>query len=261
VNVEIGRGNRLLDDFSDPGSWSYTTNYIDKVTLSRQLHPDYQTEMLRVDYEFTYSNRTAGITLNKNIDVYGMPDSILMEATGNGRSASFYYFLDHPNGLCVVPAFSGSSLQNYKAPVNIAGIAQEDYPLSFKSIRLIVEKDPAYVPGQKYSGTFWLKGVYAVYPAKDPQSTLGYPVVPSLCTAFPNPVKGGFSLHTTGAVTGQVRMVLYNLGGQPVMDRSVEIGPGGISGYIPVGKIPPGSYLLRVIGESASLKGKLIVLP
>lgn len=133
VDVEIGRGNLLLDDFSDPGSWSYTTSYIDKVTLSRQVHPDFQAEMIRVDYEFTYSNRTASITLNKNIDVYGMPDSVLMEATGNGRKASFYYFLDHPNGLCVVPAFTGTSLQGYKAAVNTAGIAQEDYPLLLKA--------------------------------------------------------------------------------------------------------------------------------
>ena len=261
VDVEIGRGNLLLDDFSDPGSWSYTTSYIDKVTLSRQVHPDFQVEMMRVDYEFTYSNRTASITLNKNIDVYGMPDSVLMEATGNGRKASFYYFLDHPNGLCVVPAFTGTSLQGYKAAVNTAGIAQEDYPLLFKSIRLIVEKDPSYVAGQKYSGTFWLKGVYAVYPAKDPQNSLSRPVTPPACSVFPNPVKGGFYLQTDGAVTGPVRMRLYTLGGQLVMDEYIEIGPGGVSDYIPVVKIPPGAYLFVVSGDSGSLKGKLIVLP
>ncbi len=261
VNVEIGRGNLQLDDFSDPGSWIYTTSYIDKVTLSRQPHPDYQTEMLRVDYEFTYSNRTASITLNKNIGVYGMPGSIMMEASGNGRKASFYYYLDHPNGLCVVPAFTGTSLQEYIAPLNIAGIAQEDYPVMFKSIRLIVEKDPSYVQGQRYSGTFWLKGLYAVYPAKDPQSALIRPAVLTGCTVFPNPVKNGFYLQTTGDLTGHVQLLMYTLGGQTVMDRSVEIGTGGISGYIPLGKMTPGSYLLIVNGETASLKGKLIIIP
>jgi hypothetical protein len=38
--------------------------------------------MMKVDYSFTYSNRTASITLNKDIDIYGMPDSIMMEAAG-----------------------------------------------------------------------------------------------------------------------------------------------------------------------------------
>lgn len=261
VDVEIGCGNLLLDDFSDPGTWGFTTSYIDRVTLSRQIHPGYQTEMMRVDYEFTFSNRTASISLNKNIGVYGMPDSILMDATGNGYKASFYYFLDHANGLCTVPPFAGSSLQQYKAPVNIAGIPQEDYPLTFKSIRLIVEKDPSYVQGQKYSGTFWLKGVYAVYPAKDPQSSLKRPVIPPACSVFPNPVKGGFYLQTNGSVSGPVRMLMYTLGGQAVVDRLIDIGPGGISDYIPVGKIPPGSYLFIVNGDRASLKGKLIVLP
>jgi hypothetical protein len=261
VDVEVGRGNLLLDDFSDPGSWSYITNYIDKVTLSRQMHSDISSEMLRVDYEFTYSNRTASITLNKNIGVYGMPDSILMEATGNGRKASFYYYLDHTNGLCVVPPFTGTSLLEYKAPVNHAGIAQEDYPVMFKSIRLIVEKDPSYVQGQRYSGTFWLKGLYAVYPAKDPQSALRRPAVPPGCSVFPNPVKDGFYLQTTCDLTGHVHLILYTMGGQAVMNRFVEIGTGGISGYIPLEKIMPGSYLLIVNGETASLNGKLIVIP
>jgi hypothetical protein len=261
VNVEVGRGNLLLDDFSDPGSWSYMTSYIDKVTLSRQIHPDTGSEMLRVDYEFTYSNRTASITLNKNIDVYGMPDSILMEATGNGRKASFYYYLDHANGLCVVPPFTGTSLLDYKAPINLAGIAQEDYPVMFRSIRLIVEKDLSYVQGQKYSGTFWLKGLYAVYPAKDPQSALKRPVIPPGCLVFPNPVKSGFYLQTNGDLTGHVHLILVTMGGQTVMNRFVEIGTGGISDYIPLGKIMPGSYLLIVNGETSSLNEKLIIIP
>jgi hypothetical protein len=209
VSVEVGRGYMLLDDFGQPSTWSYTMNQIENVTLSRAIHPDYDTEMMKVDYSFTYSNRTASITLNKDIDIYGMPDSIMMEAAGNGYRASYYFILDHLYGLCQSPVFSDATLARRRALINTSGFKQEEYPVPLKSVRLVVERDPSYISGTKYSGTFWLKGLYAVYPTKDQGSFLKQIVMQDQdVKIIPNPVSDGFYLQLESMHDRQCRSEL-----------------------------------------------------
>ncbi len=261
VSVQIGRGRMLLDDFSDPSSWISSLSYIDQVTLKREKHPQSQEEMLRVDYSFLYSNRTASITLTKEIPVYGMPDSLMMEAAGSGTKNSYYYLLDHTAGLCQVPAFTGSSLVGRTSAIRSAEIPQEDYPLTMKSIRLIVERDPSFVTGTRYTGTFWLRGLYALYPEGDPQSRLVSPALMHGEGIFPNPAREGFYLRGGEGVQGNARVALFSMRGEPLREWEVTFVPGGRSPFLPLDSLPAGYYLYKVSGEGFHMKGKLIVVP
>ncbi len=259
MTVEIGRGEVLLDDFSNAGSWSVSKNWIDEVSLSRVLFPGTNEEVLKVDYSMTYANRTASITLEKTIDIYGMADSVLLQATGNGKSASFILMLDHAMGACVVPSFTGESMMNHYAAIRVEDIPQEDYPLSFKSVRLTIERDASYTVGSVYSGTFYLKSLKVVYPEKDPASSVMTPEVPSRVLVFPNPASTGVSVQLTGEGSGPLQLSLFALNGAKMGDWQLgELRKGDVA-RVALGNLPPGTYLYRISGRGTSEFGKLVI--
>lgn len=261
VEVEIGEGYLLVDDFADPSLWSSSASYVDKVTLTRQIHPELHSEMLKVDYAFTYSNRTASMTLNRRMILYGMPDSILLEAAGSGTRNSFYYILDHPSGLCVVPPFTGTGMMRHKAPVQKASILQEDYPLSLTGIRLILEKDPAFVNGSKYSGSFWLKGLYAVYPfTLSGSNTLQSGKAGDLLL-WPNPAREGIFLQYTGPPAVIDRFVLYDGNGRRIRIEEINLRGDGRQVYLSLSGLPPALYYYEATGGQVRRTGRILLLP
>jgi hypothetical protein len=261
VSVEIGRGNVLLDNFSEPDSWEVSLSHIDHISLTREIHPVYNEEMLKVDYEFTYSNRTASITLSKEIDIYGMPDSLFMEAAGSGYRSSYFYLLDHSYGLCQVPTFSDSTFQKKKAAIRTSQFKQEDYPIPLASIRLNVERDPSYVSGNRYNGTFWLKGIYAVYPEKDVQNQIFIPKQKSELLVFPNPATDGFYLQTNQNEPGLLQLNIYAITGELIRNETININESGKTPYISVNNLHPGIYFIVLKGTDSTFTGRIIVSP
>jgi hypothetical protein len=259
VSVEIGRGNMLLDDFSEPESWELSLSQIDNVSLTREIHPVYNEEMLKVDYEFTYSNRTASITLSKETDIYGMPDSLLLEAAGSGYRSSYYYILDHFYGLCQVPVFSDSTLRKKKAAIRTSQFKQEDYPIPLASIRLNVERDPSYVSGTRYNGTFWLKGIYAVYPEKDVQNSVPVLEYNAALRIFPNPAKDGFYIQANQNIQGLFELNMYAITGELIRKENIRIDKGGKTDYIPVKGLQSGVYFIVLKSGEYKSTVKLIV--
>ncbi len=260
VTVEIGRGHVLLDDFSDPSSWLVSKSWIDEVSLSRQLFPGTNEEVLKVDYTMTFANRTASITLEKMIDVYGMPDSLMLQATGNGYSSSFLLMLDHSMGASVVPSFTSEEMMDHQAAIRVADIPQEDYPVSFKSVRLTIERDAAYVVGSTYSGSFYLKGLKAVYPEKDPVSNVVKPAVEQAeVEVFPNPATSWVSVRWSGEGNAEMVFSLFRLDGTPMGVWNMGTLNRGEAFRISVDNLPSGTYLYRVSGSKKSAFGKLII--
>ncbi len=261
VSVEIGRGNVLLDDFSEPDSWDVTLSHIDKVSLTREIHPVYQEEMLKVEYEFTYSNRTASITLSKETDIYGMPDSLFMEAAGSGYRSSYYYLLDHTYGLCQVSTFSDSTLQIKKAAIRTSQFAQEDYPIPLAGVRLNVERDPSYVSGNLYSGTFWLKGIYAVYPEKDVQNSIAVQKNRAELKIFPNPAKDGFYIQTNQNRQGLFQFKMVAVTGELIRNEKLYIGDSEETHFISVKGLHSGIYFIELNSGDTRVTGKVVVSP
>jgi hypothetical protein len=261
VSVEIGRGNVLLDDFSEPDSWEVSLSQIDNVSLTREIHPVYNETMLKVNYDFTYSNRTASITLSREIDIYGMPDSLFMEAAGSGYRSSYYYILDHSYGLCQVSSFSDSTLQRKKAAIRTSQFKQEDYPVPLASVRLNVERDPSYISGNRYSGTFWLKGIYAVYPQKDVQNQIRIPEQKPELLLIPNPAKVGFYIQANQNKPGLFQLNMYAVTGELVRNEIITIDESGKTAYFSVNDLQPGLYFIVLKGADSTISGKIVVSP
>jgi len=214
IHVEIGKDYELLDDFSDPSSWSVSKSFVDQVNVSRDVFPGTNDEVMKVDYSMTYAGRTGNIILRKFIDIYGMPDSLLIEAAGSEYNNSFILGLDHPQGLCVVPTFQNTEMRPYLAPINTELIQQEDYPLSFKSLRISLGADPSYIEGENYQGTIFLKALKAVYPEKSVPNHINSPVADEkVCEVYPNPARQNFYLCFGKQVEGRLQISITSVAG------------------------------------------------
>lgn len=262
VNVEIGRGHMLLDDFTEPSSWAISDYFMNDVTLSRDIFEDTGEEMLRLDYSMTYAGRTASIILSKEIDVYGIPDSLLLEAAGSGARTGIILSLDHNKGTCIVPSFSSSELQEYEAEISTGEMGQEDYPIPFKSIRISIEKDDSYVSGETYEGTIYLKALKAVYPEKDvPGQFNELETKNEDFVVFPNPVTNKLYIKSGAEFDSRLTFSLVSMSGQ--LAKKVELNGFNKGNVFPVSLegVSEGIYLLNIYNEfNQLLKSEKVVI-
>ena len=259
VNVEIGKGAMLLDDFTDPASWIVTHSWLDQVTLSRVNHPTTGDNCLKVAYSMTYANRTAFVSLSKNIDVYGMPDSLLLEATGNGYKASFILSLDHVSGNNTVPVFTGTNFQTFKTLLRKSEFTQEDYPIPFKNLRLTIERDAAYTMGQKYEGAFYLKSLKAIYPEKDYTSKVTQIKEQDFFAVYPNPACQGVYIKPLNNKELNAIFSVYTLNGIKMSSSKIGFDSSNQATFVKLDALPDGIYLYEVNGMDGSQRGKLVL--
>jgi hypothetical protein len=258
VNVEIGRNSMLIEDFSDPGSFVVTKSWLDNVTLTREVHPEYQEEMLKVAYTLTYANRTAYVNLAKTIPVFGIPDSIKMEAVSNGYKSSFMYLLNHPMGACLVPAFTDNQLGSYRSAIQNSQFLIEDYPMPITNLRLTIERDTRYQIGTVYNGAFYLKSLQAVYPEKDFGTGKNPVTAKRDSELFPNPSSGEVSFTLSEHFEGNGFLIVYNLSGEKVFEKAFT----GISGQsitTNLSNLPNGVYVYNLSNGLNRKSGKLVI--
>lgn len=257
VTVEIGVGHMLLDDFSNPSLWDVTSSYVSNVNLSRVKYGTTDEDVLKVSYDLSYLNRTAYVNLERLIDIYGMPDSLLLEASGNGVSSSIMLTVDHAAGISKIPKFSGDEIQTFRVPIQVEGIAQEDYPLSYKGLRLTIERDKAYTQGETYQGAFYIRSLKAVYPEK--YLSIGVPDRNKIqsYSVYPNPTKDG--IYVTGETNDSfVDFKVYNLSGQLVVSRKINLSNGMSPVYVSLKHLSKGVYMYEVVGKEEKANGKLV---
>ncbi|SMO41716.1 Por secretion system C-terminal sorting domain-containing protein [Saccharicrinis carchari] len=257
VHVEVGRGHIMIDDFSDPSLWTVTSSWLNDVTLSRVMHETLGEEMLEVAYTMTYARRTAYINLSRRMQLYGMPDSLLLEATGNGYKASFIMSLDHPAGISSIPSFVGSDKQVFKSPIRVGDIQQVDYPLFFKDLRLTVEKDPAYVKGETYQSAFYLKALKVTYPEADPGTAIPTVNKSQPYLIYPNPIRDGVYIAGVKDM-GLVNLNVYKISGQLVLTRQIHFGNNSAPAYINLNMLHKGMYMYSILGKHGKINGKLL---
>ncbi len=257
VHVEVGRGHKMLDDFSDPSLWTVSSSWLNDVTLTREEYGSTGEEMLKVAYTMTYAKRTAYINLSRPIQIYGMPDSLLLEASGNGYQTSFILSLDHPAGISSIPSFTATNIQTFKTPIRVDDIPQVDYPLFFKDLRLTVEKDAAYVNGETYEGAFYLKTLKVTYPAEDPSSAVPTSKKPQPFLIYPNPTKGDVYI-TANKDMGMVSFNIYDLSGQSILSRHINFSNGSNLVYVNLNQLSKGLYLYSIVGTYGKINGKLL---
>lgn len=261
VSVEIGENKALIDNFSDATSWTWkqSEGYLDNVTL-KNVSLDGQ-DMLEVVYTFTYKNRTAFVLLEKDIRVYGMPDSVEMIAKfPKNRYSLFYTTQISGAGMFTDPFTHDGSVKNFNSV--FADLSQDQYPARLKTLRLQIERIAAYKLNTVYTDTIYLKSLSAIYPTK---TNVGWIDVHARNTELkiaPNPVRNTARVFATNLDPNtEVEFNVFNVTGQKVTNsqRMPVSGNGILDINLNTTNFKSGFYICKIMTNKGELSTVFIV--
>lgn len=258
VDVETGVNKILLDDFSDLSSWDISTKWISNISTNIETHPDLNKEMLRIDYSLKYNNKTSGISLKKNIDIFGMPDSLMLQSINSGYKASYYTILDHIYGLSKTKVYDDSLYTERYTVLKTNKFEQTDYRIPFKELRINMPKNSSYEVGKTYNGTFWIDKLYAVYPTKDPSVSVKTLKNKPSFKIYPNPASKIINVEANILKNKTAFVNVYDSNGRMIMNEKAlfnEIG----NIILNINGLKSGVYVINITSERTKLIKQFIV--
>jgi hypothetical protein len=174
IHVESAAGLVNLDPLESLDGWTITGEHLD--SLSVVLATDQQTfgsASFQIGYKFTYDAATSPymVYLQKPTRLYGIPDSIYLDARSDGRLHRLYYrFSDAEGGAFrgIAKRFMNSSTSFSMINTPMTGLAPltsvttETYPLTLERIEIQLAGET--VQGRSTSGTIYVDNLRLKYP-------------------------------------------------------------------------------------------------
>ncbi len=272
VRVECATGLVSFDPLESVSGWTFDGSNLD--SLSVTLATDQMSvgsASFRINYKYTYAaSTTYMVYLNKDIPVYGIPDSIFLDVKSDGRNHRLYYrFADVDSDLFRAIGRKylndSTSFANINAGMTamseLSGTALPTYPLTFE--RIEIQLAGSTVIGQSSSGTIYVDNLRLEYPGgvSGIENKPISPTVFRLEQNFPNPFNPStfinYQLSTSGLVTLRVYDILGRLVRTLLYERQ---NPGNHSVIFNAGNLPSGVYFytLRVGNHQDSKKFLLL---
>ncbi len=228
VRVECATGLVGFDPLDDFGGWTFNGANLD--SLSVTLATDQKSAgnaSFKIDYRFTYTSASLAyvVYLNKNLLVYGIPDSIYLDVKSNGlKHRLFYRFSDEDSALFHA---SGKkylndtvAFDNINTPMTglspLSGITQVTYPLTLN--RIEVQLAGSNVLGQSNSGTIYVDNLRLKYPG-GVTGVEERPISPAIFRLeqnYPNPFNPSTIISYRLAVRSRVTLKVYDMLGREV---------------------------------------------
>ena len=273
VRVESASGFISLDPLESVSGWTFEGPGLDSLTVTAATDQESEgSASFRIDYRLTYNatNSPYMIYLNKDLPIYGIPDTIYLDVKSDGRRHRLYYrFSDSESALfrAVGRKYLNDSLSfsSVDAPMigllSLSGIPQVTYPLTLRKIE--IQLAPDAVAGKVTSGSIYLDNLRLRYPGELTGVETG-PVVPAqsrLEQNYPNPFNPVTTIRYVLPSRAQVTLVVYNILGQRVaelVNGVVDAGPHEMQ--FDAGGLSSGVYLYRLQAGSLVQSRKLVVL-
>ncbi len=274
VRVELGEGLRILDSLQSLSGWavsaaqvdSFSTTIVDSVSATGG-------SSVRIDYRFTGSaNIISYLYLDKRMPVFGVPDSVIINARTDNHSHRIYYVIEDDNGE-EFRLYSSrllnriGILDTIRAPLSplqeITPGAKFHYPVVIKRIEVqLVYNRQA---GVSYSGTLFLDNLRVSYPQKlitTVESTLqSVPDDFQLYQNYPNPFNPTTTIRFALPKEGLTKLRIYDLLGREVAMLVNETLPAGIHhARFNASPLASGAYFYALTSGNVRLSKKLIVL-
>src|SRR5690606_32538644 len=195
VFVQIGEGTMILDSFESLDSWNLTGLNIDTTGSAISFSTEKSTEgsgSLQLDYVFKYQSGSFNWAyLNCDLQIFGIPDSILVDVFSDG--ALHRIFFDFKDAAGAVPRVNTNKIANNagvfetikgKLPSTASQIV---YPLTLS--RIAIALGSTSVNDQEYTGTIYLDNLRLKY-KNEPSAVDEEEIIPSqfkLYQNYPNP--------------------------------------------------------------------------
>ncbi|HRI45535.1 MAG TPA: phosphodiester glycosidase family protein [Ignavibacteriaceae bacterium] len=176
VTVQIGTGSSLINSLDDVTGWIFSGENIDTINSTLSISNTNFSQgsgAFKIDYKFTYDpSKNNWIYLNNDIPVYGLPDSIIIDAKTDGQQHHISYLVtDENDELFRINtgkyATETTFFDNIRANThNAGGIttgASYYFPIRIKQIG--IKLGSPKVSGQTYTGTIYLDNFRLLYPS------------------------------------------------------------------------------------------------
>ncbi len=272
VRVESATGTVTFASFDSLGGWTFDGENLD--TLSVSLSTGQKSEgnaSFKINYKYTYaSGQTYMIYLNKDLPVYGIPDSVFLDVKSNGLNHRLFYrfediqsndfraigrkYLNDSSSFAEIPAS-----MTVLSP--LTGVTNVTYPLTFK--RIEIQLTGSSSAGAVNSGTIYVDNMRLKYPgvATGVEGRTGTPALFTLEQNYPNPFNPTTNIEYRIAHAGFVSLKVYDILGREVKALVGKVEqPGGYTVTFNAEGLASGVYFYRLqAGNYAAVK-KLMVL-
>jgi len=248
VRVEGASGLVSLDRLESLSGWTFEGVNLD--SLSVTLAADQASAgsaSFKIDYKFTYDPLKSPymVYLNKDVLVYGIPDSIYLDAKSDGRRHRLFYRLSDADSR-IFRAFGGKFLNNTQAfdfinaPMtglaSLSGTYDAIPPLTLRRIEIQLAGDN--IQGQSTSGTIYVDNLRLKYPGPvtGVEQTPHLPALFRLEQNYPNPFNPSTAISYQLSATSLVKLRVFDVLGREVASLVNEFQK-------------PGSYVMRWDGS------------
>ncbi|HTP12845.1 MAG TPA: phosphodiester glycosidase family protein [Bacteroidota bacterium] len=262
VKVQIAATYRSLDSFESLDSWSLGGQNIDLANTHLSLATDAKTldnASLKVDYSFTGNPSLKNyVYLDTYLGVYGVPDSIIVDARSDSGSHRISCIVTDDNG----EAFRAYSttyanragafdtlLIDLASPQSVTGTGTFNFPITIT--RIEIELGSPKAAGVVYTGTFYLDNLRVSYPVKTTTgATTPLPPIPSdyiLYPNYPNPFNPSTEIRFSLPHRDFVKLTIFDVIGRNVATLvSGELQAGTYSTRWNASGFPSGVYFYRL---------------
>ncbi|MGE5497715.1 MAG: phosphodiester glycosidase family protein, partial [Syntrophothermus sp.] len=272
VSVEVGRGTTVLDGLENINGWTFSGDFMDSISVKTSAVEKSQgNASFKIDYKLTYnSQNTYMIYLNKDLPVFGIPDTVYLDVKSDGRRHKLYYLFSDDNGeLFRAPGkkyLDNSSLfDRVHAPLSgmivLSDNAVLNFPLTLKRIELQIAADA--VEGQVTAGTIYIDNLRLKYPGEvtavshDDELPASY----SLSQNYPNPFNPSTVIEFTLPELSRVNLTVYDILGREVLqllNRQMSAGNHRVS--FNAAGLPSGIYICRMQASGNTFARKMLLL-
>jgi dienelactone hydrolase len=273
IRVESASGIASLDPLESLSGWTFEGVNLD--SLSVTLATDQKsagTASFAIYYKFTYdqSQPTYMVYLNKDVPIYGIPDSIYLDVKSDGRRHRLYYrFSDVDSAYfrAIGRKYLNDSLafDNVDAPMTglspLSGTSEMTYPLTLRRIEIQLTGD--LVQGKSTSGTIYVDNLRLKYPGTltGVENTPFSPALFRLEQNYPNPFNPSTTISYQLPANCVVVLKLFDVLGREVKTLVDERqSAGSHSVRFNAGSLPSGVYFYRLEAGTYRDTKKLVLL-
>lgn len=274
IRVESASGLVSFEQFESLSGWTFSGVNLD--SLSVTLSTDQKSQgnaSFEIYYKFTYdpSKPSYMVYLNKDLPVFGIPDSIYLDVKSDGRRHRLYYrFTDADSA-----AFRASGRKYLNDSLSFddvdaamtgllpqSGIPQVSYPLTLR--RIEIQLAGTNVQGVSTSGTIYVDNLRLKYPGNVSLWVEKMPPAPHrfrLEQNYPNPFNPTTNIRFKVSSSGFVSLKVYDVLGRLVRTLVDEVKkPGIYEVEFEGGNLASGVYFYRLDAGPYHDTKKLVLL-